>query len=83
MTSTPSGKTPDASPSPTTSRQARAQRGLSIVRAQLGLPGALALCGPLSGPTADAFASDRRQRAEALAAGLLELRSVVAQETLA
>jgi hypothetical protein len=66
MTSTPSGKTPDAFPSPTP----EARRGLAIARARLGLP-------------TEELGGDRRERAEALAKGLLELRAAVAKGTLA
>ena len=81
MTSTRSGKTPDASPSPPPPDAApagergdddamTARRGLAIAQACLG-------AGELpSGPS-------RRARAEALAAAMLTLRAAVARETLA
>ena len=65
MTSTPSGKTPVAFPSP----PPEALRGLAIARARLG--------------DSDELALDRRDRAEALASGLLELRAAVQKDTLA
>jgi len=67
MTSTPSGKTPVAFPSPPTPE---ALRGLAIARARLG-------------DEPDELPRDRRERAETLAKGLVELRAAVQKDTLA
>lgn len=72
MTSTRSGKTPGASPSPAIQAEAAALRGFDAARRRLGVPIA-----------DDASSSPRRARAEALADELLSLVRAVERETLA